>query len=474
MSQIKSNLCQPLIKTEIKMEEEDITEEKIKKELYPENHKTEIGFPCLSCEKVFPKKANLNVHIKSVHLKIKSFQCELCQAAFATKCTLKQHIFGVHEKMRNFECQFCHLKFFTKDKMASHIVVVHDKFKAFVCDVLKCKKAFGTKSNLQRHKEIVHEGKKSFDCKLCSSLFSTSGNLKAHIDAVHEKKKSYSCDACDFRFNHPNSLKRHKINVHENPKKATKAPQKLSMRNKHKTKVYEKPKKSIDEKSKILYCDACDLRCIHPNSLKRHKMKVHGNQKKTTNANSTQKKLNINGVFAKSLKRDKINDHDKKNTYVPNPTPLKERPSIPCSIKRNPAPTKERPSIPCSIKRNRLISKIMDKINAKETNESPSVISESIHTIEAHEQKRNTINNNVINAKNNVHEEEKNINFPIVIKNLKAIIENENKKSKKCKFCDLRFTHPSALSRHKKEVHEELKNSNVSAVSPPKIGKSNC
>ena len=41
--------------------------------------------PCPFCQKLFHKRGNLNIHIRSVHEKKKPFICDICQAAFATK-----------------------------------------------------------------------------------------------------------------------------------------------------------------------------------------------------------------------------------------------------------------------------------------------------------------------------------------------------------------------------------------------------
>ena len=59
--------------------------------------------------------------------------------------------------------------------------------KTFPCP--ECPLAFSQKVSLNKHIEIVHEGKKPHVCSVCLTAFSTKGNLKNHIEMVHEGKR---------------------------------------------------------------------------------------------------------------------------------------------------------------------------------------------------------------------------------------------------------------------------------------------
>ena len=56
-----------------------------------------------------------------------------------------------------------------------------------MCDI--CNKSFGTKTNLSRHVEKFHEGKRDFKCNLCDARFADNSRLNRHVTAVHESAK---------------------------------------------------------------------------------------------------------------------------------------------------------------------------------------------------------------------------------------------------------------------------------------------
>ena len=59
---------------------------------------------------------------------------------------------------------------------------------------------FSPRSNLNRHVEPVHEGKKSFKCNVCDTAFSEKSKLNGHIESVHEGKKPFKCNDCGAAF----------------------------------------------------------------------------------------------------------------------------------------------------------------------------------------------------------------------------------------------------------------------------------
>ena len=55
------------------------------------------------------------------------------------------------------------------------------------------------------------------NCKLCHKIFTTKSALKKHIQVVHEGKKNFQCewDECGKWFGHRQSLKKHMKMVHK-------------------------------------------------------------------------------------------------------------------------------------------------------------------------------------------------------------------------------------------------------------------
>ena len=91
--------------------------------------------------------------------------------------------------------------------------------KRLKCDT--CGKSFPRLSNLKRHTNSVHEGRKDYRCNVCDKLFTEGGGLKKHIDSFHpsfyskkgdddnaktideNRQRSHMCDSCVGLFNLP-------------------------------------------------------------------------------------------------------------------------------------------------------------------------------------------------------------------------------------------------------------------------------
>ena len=61
----------------------------------------------------------------------------------------------------------------------------------------------------------VHEGKKRekpHKCTTCASEFVSKGDLNRHVNIVHEGKKPYKCDKA---FTRKHTLTNHMKNIHE-------------------------------------------------------------------------------------------------------------------------------------------------------------------------------------------------------------------------------------------------------------------
>ena len=63
-----------------------------------------------------------------------------------------------------------------------------------------------------------HEGKKlekPHKCTNCNSEFRSKGDLNRHVNIVHEGKKPHKCDICDKAFTRKNTLTNHMKKIHE-------------------------------------------------------------------------------------------------------------------------------------------------------------------------------------------------------------------------------------------------------------------
>ena len=73
--------------------------------------------------------------------------------------------------------------------------------------------------NLNKHKAIVHEGRR-FQCDQCDYSASTTGNLKIH-KGIHTGVK-YTCDICNYTSLRPSDIKRHSLKKNKCKRKIVK------------------------------------------------------------------------------------------------------------------------------------------------------------------------------------------------------------------------------------------------------------
>jgi uncharacterized Zn-finger protein len=94
-------------------------------------------------------------------------------------------------------------------------VVAHRKTHTTVATCEECQKTFGKNRNLQAHIRRVHAGIKQSGSHLCDwedckREFSSKNALKVHLATVHEKIKPYTCEKCKKSFGHKHLLVRHR------------------------------------------------------------------------------------------------------------------------------------------------------------------------------------------------------------------------------------------------------------------------
>ena len=56
------------------------------------------------------------------------------------------------------------------------------------------------KSDMNKHFESIHEGKKPFRCEICDYSCSQEGAMHIYVASVHEGKKPFKCEICDYYF----------------------------------------------------------------------------------------------------------------------------------------------------------------------------------------------------------------------------------------------------------------------------------
>ena len=144
------------------------------------------------------------------------YACKMCNKSFDFHSNLKRHTESVHEGKKRHKCTHCDKAFAGKSDLQRHISGVHDKIKPFQCSI--CGASFTEKGKLKTHIACVHEGKKAFKCSICNKDFKQNGHLKSHIEEVHDGKKPFQCSICPSTFSRNTQLKRHISAVHDKVK----------------------------------------------------------------------------------------------------------------------------------------------------------------------------------------------------------------------------------------------------------------
>ncbi|XP_031620282.1 zinc finger protein 629-like [Contarinia nasturtii] len=173
------------------------------------NHVRDRKFQCMVCNKGFFSKYDLGKH-ELIHTGEKPFKCVVCGKAFSRSTLLRRHE-KVHSDQPKFLCAYCERPFLSKEEWEKH-TQNHQKKRPFTCDV--CNKSFAFKQGLERH-EIVHSTDQPFKCEHCDQGFSTQGKLARHLTA-HAGDRPYPCRICDKSYLLSHHLTRHMRSHKEN------------------------------------------------------------------------------------------------------------------------------------------------------------------------------------------------------------------------------------------------------------------
>ena len=220
-------------------------------------------FQCYYCGALFDSSAEAKEHIEQVHNpdhgvngfmfgKQLQYQCQDCKLMFKTEENLKLHICGTLPptwtgiKMvgdTKFPCPKCDSEFVTYRRMLEHHAVNHTtekKFKCSKCDytsftreplerheashgeVVTCDICFKSLKNiktLQRHKRVVHEGKRPTNpdkkCDVCDFTGESVTALRIHKEKMHPNAEPFKCDLCDYTSILKCRVRNHKSDVHK-------------------------------------------------------------------------------------------------------------------------------------------------------------------------------------------------------------------------------------------------------------------
>lgn len=213
-----NNSVEEIIKTEVVVIKTEVLEEEHTKDTTkPKKDKPTKPRTCPHCGKNFKKFSEVHRHIK-IHLNKRSYVCSTCGKAFNSDTTLRSHKIGVHGNPSDWKhvCEYCEKRFPKRNALMIH-VRRHIGEKEHFCNT--CGKAFLDKFTLETH-YAMHTDEKSFECALCGNRYKYSASLRMHRRKVHKmgkeiKAETYMCDMCGKQYASRSPLKRHIIAHHK-------------------------------------------------------------------------------------------------------------------------------------------------------------------------------------------------------------------------------------------------------------------
>jgi hypothetical protein len=104
-------------------------------------------------------------------------------------------------------CPICGKTFLHPNRLKQH-TLIHTGERHYRCDFPNCKEAFKQNSQLNQHKNDVHEKLNQFYCSYCNRPFSRKSTLKRH-EGIHKTRIPCGDYNCNKLFCSENSFKRH-------------------------------------------------------------------------------------------------------------------------------------------------------------------------------------------------------------------------------------------------------------------------
>ena len=104
------------------------------------------------CDYKIDGRANLDNHIRKVHLNLpltRDYVCNICGATYNKRGHLKMHISSVHENLRPHKCEHCGKDFSRRQRLKEHIEGIHQGLLKHKCNY--CDKAYNNNGSKWNH-----------------------------------------------------------------------------------------------------------------------------------------------------------------------------------------------------------------------------------------------------------------------------------------------------------------------------------
>ena len=146
-----------------------------------------------------------------------NIKCDLCQYQSVHKSNVKRHKRLIHEGKKNIESTAVNSHAEKNKIVRNFSSIMKEESIQFKCE--SCDFSNNNKHNMKRHVEQVHGKKKSkiyFKCDLCNYNSNDASNYKKHTE-IHSREKgvkTFLCDKCKRYYSSKVNLAKHKTDAH--------------------------------------------------------------------------------------------------------------------------------------------------------------------------------------------------------------------------------------------------------------------
>lgn len=175
---------------------------------------------CDTCNRVYPSRKRLTIHLKIHSSTRRVFQCDVCNRNYFDKETLRDHLYS-HFGIKPYQCKYpdCEHKFSHASGRRQH----HKKHRlnlsvkpqpkrqpsdgSLLCQV--CSKDFANQKRLSIHMKTHDSSRQLFECEICDRKYLDKFTLRDHM-YTHSGQKPYLCLlGCDKGFSHASGRRQH-------------------------------------------------------------------------------------------------------------------------------------------------------------------------------------------------------------------------------------------------------------------------
>ncbi|XP_078498980.1 zinc finger and BTB domain-containing protein 40 [Lissotriton helveticus] len=184
-----------------------------------------VGTVCIKDRCVSVKKEARRVAISTSK---KTYICKYCNKIFHFRCRLEVHVKRCRMALEKpVQCQECNEVKASKKELEKHRQEAHcfpnadrtargrKKRLMVTCDI--CGKEFAHPSGMQYHKRTEHFDEKPFSCSDCGAKFAANSTLKNH-QRLHTGERPYMCKHCQMTFTQAAALAYHTKKKHSEGK----------------------------------------------------------------------------------------------------------------------------------------------------------------------------------------------------------------------------------------------------------------